>query len=272
MEQSPSPIVSQLKINGHRLYIEQYGPQDGLPVVLLHHGLGSTRAWKGQVTDLVGAGFRTLVYDRWGYGRSQARGSIDMPGFEEDRLDLQALLDNFGLENACLVGHSDGGTIALYCAAQYPQRALALVVIAAHIYLEAAMVPGIQALRKNYEADVRFRQGFHRIHGEKADSVFRNWYEGWTQSAVESGLLTWDMRPLLAKITCPTLVVQGELDEHATPQHARDLATAIPRAQCWLEPGAGHMFPQDLPERFNPRLLEFLVQTINEHKISAHEE
>jgi pimeloyl-ACP methyl ester carboxylesterase len=267
MKQSISPTVSQPIINRRRLYIEQYGPRDGLPVVLLHHGLGSTRAWKGQVAALAEAGFRAVVYDRWGYGRSEARRSIDMPAFQEDRADLLALFEYLNLESAGLVGHSDGGTIALYFAAQFPQRLSALVVIAAHIYLEAAMAPGIERVRQRYETDALFREGFRNVHGEQAPAVFRNWYEGWTRPAVAAELLSWDMRPLLAQIACPALVVQGALDEHATPQHARDLAAAIPAAQCWLAPGAGHMFPQEQPERFNPRLLEFLVKTASQYKV-----
>ena len=56
---------------------------------------------------------------------------------------------------------------------------------------------------------------------------------------------SWDMRPILRQIGCPTLVVQGEADEHATPQHARDIADGIPGAELWLVPGAGHMLPQE---------------------------
>ena len=70
--------------------------------------------------------------------------------------------------------------------------------------------------------------------------------------------LSWDMRPILSHIHCPVLVVQGEQDEHATPQHAKDIAEAIPGAELWLLPGAGHMFPQENAALINPRLLQFL--------------
>jgi pimeloyl-ACP methyl ester carboxylesterase len=66
------------------------------------------------------------------------------------------------------------------------------------------------------------------------------------------------MRPLLPQITCPTLVIQGEADEHATPQHARDIAKHIPGATLWLVPDGAHMLPQDVPDLFNNKLLEFL--------------
>jgi pimeloyl-ACP methyl ester carboxylesterase len=66
------------------------------------------------------------------------------------------------------------------------------------------------------------------------------------------------MRPVLEKIACPTLVIQGLEDEYASPQHARDLAAAIHNATLWLVPGAGHLLPQDEPEAFNSCILEFL--------------
>ena len=69
------------------------------------------------------------------------------------------------------------------------------------------------------------------------------------------------MRPTINQIACPTLIVQGLDDEHATAQHARDIAAAIPGAELWLVPGAGHMLPQDFPEEFNQRMLKFLGET-----------
>jgi pimeloyl-ACP methyl ester carboxylesterase len=96
--------------------------------------------------------------------------------------------------------------------------------------------------------------GMQHAHGVKYETVFRNWFDGWRRD--ES--LTWDMRPILAKIKCPTLVVQGATDEHATPQHARDIAEAITGAELWLLAGAGHMLPQENADLFNPRLIQFL--------------
>ncbi len=242
-------------INNHHIHIETHGPAEGPPLVLLHHGLGSTRAWREQIPILAEAGYHVLVYDRWGYGQSDERPNLSVPSFEDDLIDLESLLAarNF-LQPVTLIGHSDGGTIALYYAARYPQKVNALVTIAAHIYLEPKMEPGIQSIRHAFEQDSRFRTGLRRVHGEKFESVFYNWFNGWhTPKALD-----WDMRPLLSQIICPTLVIQGEEDQHATLQHARDIAEGIPGSELWLVPEAEHMLPQDLPEIFNARLLEFL--------------
>jgi pimeloyl-ACP methyl ester carboxylesterase len=242
-------------INGHGIHVETLGPTDGPGVILLHHGLGSTRAWKEQLPALAEAGFHVLAYDRWGYGQSEERQGLGIPAFTQDIADLKALMDQANMAQAALVGHSDGGTIALYFAAQYPECVTRLVTIAAHIYIEPKMEPGIMNVQYAFEQDARFRAGLRRVHGEKFEEVFHNWFDGWHQP----DCLSWDMRPILHKITCPTLVVQGSQDEHATPQHARDIADAIPEARLWLVPGAGHMLPQENAAQFNPRLLEFLV-------------
>ena len=241
-------------INNHQIYIGTHGPENGPPLVLLHHGLGSTQAWRKQVPVLAEAGYQVIVYDRWGYGKSDQRAHLTIPSFEDDLKDLEILLTILNLQPVTLIGHSDGGTIALYFAAQNPHKVNGLVTIAAHIYLEPKMEPDILTTRDAFESNERFRRGMRRDHGEKFESVFYNWFNAWHTPRV----LNWDMRQQLSQITCPTLVVQGEDDQHATPQHARDIADSIPGADLWLVSGAEHMLPQDNPEIFNARVLEFL--------------
>lgn len=241
-------------INGRNLHVECHGLPDSPAIVLLHHGLGSVRAWAPQVPVLAAAGWRVVVYDRWGYGKSDPRPALSVPHFRDDLEDLEALLEAFDLERAAMLGHSDGGTIALHFAASRPERISCLVTVAAHIYVEPKMERGIESLRKVYESDPRFRRAFCRVHGDKSEAVFLNWYNGWCRS----DNLNWDMRPALRRIACPILVVQGLEDEHATPQHAQDIAEAIQDAELWLLPGAGHMLPQEVVEDFNRRVVDYL--------------
>lgn len=245
-----------IEVNGHRLNVEDQGDQQCPAVMLLHHGLGSASAWRNQLPALVGAGFRVVAYDRWGYGRSAERRGIDMPAFSQDLSDLERLLDVLQLDCIALVGHSDGGTIALYFAAGHPERVRCLVTVAAHVYIEDNMQASIVEVFQQFQRDQRMRAGLRRVHGEKFEQTFRNWFEGWR----ECGCADWDMRPQLAEIRCPTMVVQGTQDEHATPQHAIDTAAAVPGAELWLVERARHMLPQEHVEQFNPRLLEFLMQ------------
>jgi pimeloyl-ACP methyl ester carboxylesterase len=232
-------------VNGHNLHVEHDGPENGPVVVLLHHGLGSVRAWRGQIPALVDAGY---------HGGSDARPGLDLPTFTTDLDDLLSLLEQLGIRRAALVGHSDGATIALYFAAQHPDLVSCLVTVAAHIYVEPKMEPGIQGIKQAFETDERFRKGMQHANGDKYEMVFRNWFDGWHRLESQP----WDMRPVLGQIQCPSLIVQGEEDEHTTPQHAKDIAEDITGSELWLLPGVGHMIPQDYADLFNPRLLQFL--------------
>jgi len=241
-------------VNGHNLHVEHYGSDDGPAVVLLHHGLGSVRAWKEQIPALAEAGYRVVAYDRWGYGGSDIRPALDLPTFTTDLADLYSILEALGIQRAALVGHSDGGTIALYFAAQNPDLVSSVLVVAAHIYVEPKMEGGILGIKQAFESDGRFKTGLRHAHGNKFEGVFHNWFDGWHRQE----FLSWDMRPALSQIRCPVLVVQGEYDEHATPQHAKDLTRSIRGAELWLMPSAGHMLPQEHAGSFNSRLLQFL--------------
>lgn len=254
-----------IEINGHRLYVVERNPHSAPAVVLLHHGLGTQRAWRAQVPFLAKMGLRVIAYDRWGYGQSDPREKLSMPHFEDDQADLLGLLDRLENKRVALVGHSDGGTIALYIAARHPERVSALVTLAAHIYVEEKMVAGLQQVYRQYQTDVDFQARLRRRQGSNNNAVISGWYGGWFQAENRS----WDMRPELAKITCPTLVMQGVKDEHATPQHAIDLAGAITNAELVLLPKAGHMLPRENAREVNRRLSVFLREGLRQERLDV---
>jgi pimeloyl-ACP methyl ester carboxylesterase len=247
-----------LEINGHNIYLESTGPADGPVVLFLHHGLGTIRSWKGQIPIFSAAGYQVFTYDRWGHGRSDFREQWSMPDFEPDLADLDTILGEFSHQQVVLIGHSDGGNIAMHYALNHPGRVTCLVIIAAHIYVEPKMIAGIHAVRKNFEEDQRFRDQMQRVHGENSEAVFWGWFDGWTDPAIRD----WDMRSEINQISSPTLVVQGLEDEHASTQHARHLADAIPGAELWLVPEVNHMLPQQIPDKFNQQGLQFLKRVL----------
>jgi pimeloyl-ACP methyl ester carboxylesterase len=248
----------QLQINQRSIYVEIHGARHNPWVLMLHHGLGTTQSWKKQIPALVQAGFCVMLYDRWGYGRSQRRGEPISPQFFDDLQDLEQLLDQVAPAQIAIVGHSDGGTIGLYFASRHPEQLKCLVVIAAHIYVEKKMDAGINYVKHSFLEDQKFQKSLASLHAENYPSVFWNWYAGWRQEQN----LVWDMRHELAGINCPTLVVQGTEDEHATCKQAEDLTAAVPGAQLWLMEDAGHMLPQTHAQVFNQRLVSFLNETI----------
>ena len=264
MSKSTTPFDPQIKesglqqINGHDLYWEWHGPPTGTNIVLLHHGLGSIRSWRRQIPALVACGYRVFVYDRWGYGRSEVRQEFAARFLHKDAEETITLLQALGLESASFLGHSDGGSIALIIANQYPSFVNKLILVAAHIYIEPKMAKGLKLIQYASKSPP-LKTVLEQEHGPRAQSLVQAWIDCWSQH----GPTTLDLRRELNGVKCPTLVIQGEKDEHATPKHAADIAQGIKHANLWLIPNVGHMPPHEIPNEFNKRVIEFLNE--NEH-------
>ena len=263
-ERSLKPTISGIdpshsgfvRINQHGLYWERYGDPHAPCVALLHHGLGSIRSWRRQIPDFIDAGWQVLAHDRWGYGRSDERPEFKLAYLADDAQEAFALLNTLGIEQLNLVGHSDGGSIALLMASEQPERINAMVVVAAHIYFEPMMVDGLNMIAQSV-TDPVLMEGLAREHGERTPRLLQAWVDHWR--AADSQSLS--MGELLPTIVCPTMVVQGELDEHATPQHAVDIAEGVQQGSLWLIPEVKHMPPHEIPEAFNQRVLQFLADS-----------
>jgi pimeloyl-ACP methyl ester carboxylesterase len=139
-----------------------------------------------------------------------------------------------------LVGHSDGATIALLCAAARPDLVTDVVSLAAHSWVEPKCVEAIRALRTSPDD---LLAGLARYHSHPAE-VFAAWSGVW----VGDEFANWDIRPQLAAVAAPTLVVQGDDDAYATEAMATGTAAAIGQnARVQLIAGAGHMLHRDVP-------------------------
>lgn len=240
-------------VDGHALYWERSGQPEKGTLTLLHHGLGSVRSWRRQIPALCEAGWQVLVYDRWGYGRSEPRPEFDGQFLLNEAHAAFHLIDLLGIHRTALIGHSDGGTIALWMAALEPERITSLVVVAAHIYYEEKMGTGLRSIAEQVRVPP-LSVALKREHGERAEALADMWVQHWLTSDTSQ----LEMSDMLDDIRCPTLVIQGELDEHATPQHASDIADGVRNGELWMIPGIGHMPPHEIPDKFNQRVLEFL--------------
>jgi pimeloyl-ACP methyl ester carboxylesterase len=249
----PSIKTGTTQVAGHAIYWELHGAPERGTVTLLHHGLGSVQAWQRQLHAVSNAGWEVLAYDRWGYGRSDPRPEFTDRFLMQDALEAIHLLDLLGIDRTALIGHSDGGSIALLMAALQPLRFTHMIVVAAHIYYEEKMRVGLLSIAGEAKRPP-LSIALMREHGDRAERLIEMWVDHWLES--DPGNL--DMSDKLAQISCPTLVIQGELDEHATPQHARDIAAGVQRGELWLVPEVGHMPPHEIPEEFNRRVLDFL--------------
>src|SRR5207249_10461398 len=108
-------------------------------LVFLHEGLGSIAMWRdfpGRVAHATGC--NALVYSRYGYGNSEPLSEDRSVRYMHDEalVALPDLLDKLGIERPILVGHSDGGSIALIHAGGAGREAAGLVLMAPHVMVE----------------------------------------------------------------------------------------------------------------------------------------
>ena len=255
--EAADPVAPQdsgrVRLGGHSLYWERHGPGAAPALVLLHEGLGSTHSWVRQVPAWAGAGWQVVAYDRWGYGQSDRRPDWPTDFLARDADEAVELLNALGLETVRLIGHSDGGTLALMLAAAHPQRVAGMVLVAAHIERETRTQAGLHRLRRAAQAG-SLDSLMQQHHGEKGRELAEAWIDRWLDPAMEDLSLASSLKD----IRCPTLVIQGELDEHASRQHAQRIADGIALSELWLIPGVGHMPTREAPDLFNGRVLGFL--------------
>ncbi|WP_336963155.1 pyrimidine utilization protein D [Sphingobium aquiterrae] len=110
------------------LHWESHGPQDGVPLILSAGLGGSGRYWLPNVPALVEAGYRVILYDHRGTGRSD-RALPDVVTVDDLADDMLALMDGLGLPSAHIMGHAAGGVAGLALALKAPERIDRLVVV-----------------------------------------------------------------------------------------------------------------------------------------------
>jgi pimeloyl-ACP methyl ester carboxylesterase len=235
--------VEQIAIGRAHLDVAQWG-RAAPSIVFVHDGLGSIRQWHDVPERTAAASGRTvLAYDRSGHGRSTpVPTGAWPPNWMTHEADLLArLIEDRASGPVRLVGHSDGGSIALLCATRHPSLVSDVVAVAAHSWVEPKCVAAIAALRRD-PASLVAALGNHHAH---APELFEAWSGGWTSAAFAS----WDIRPLLGAIAVPVAVAQGDADEFATDEMLWATVSAIgTHATALLLHGCRHAVHRDQPD------------------------
>ncbi len=200
---------------GQRIYYQHIEGERDIPtLVFLHEGLGCVAMWDDFPRRLCGqTGCPGLVYDRIGYGRSsplQQKRTVHYL-HEYALMELPLVLERLlPASPVILVGHSDGGSIALIYAAERPSRLLGTITEAAHVYVDEETLAGIALAEKAWRQGKM--GGLMKYHGDKTEELFWAWAETWQTSWFRS----WNIEYLLPSISIPLLVIQGENDQYGT--------------------------------------------------------
>jgi pimeloyl-ACP methyl ester carboxylesterase len=209
-------VTPCIEAGGRRLeirWVRPAGAAERPTLVFLHEGLGSISLWKRFPDSVAEAtGCPALVYSRYGYGKSEP---LDAPRgvdyMHREALEtLPDLLARLEVARPILIGHSDGGSIALIHAGadRWPVRGV--VAMAPHVFVEDVSIASIAQAKVAFETtDLPARLDRH--HDDVA-SAFRGWNDIWLHPDFRS----WNIEGYLRGIRCPVLLIQGHDDQYGT--------------------------------------------------------
>ena len=233
--------------DGGRIWYAAYGL--GAPVILLHGGLGHSGNWGYQVPALVENGYRAIVMDSRGHGRSTRD---ERPyTYELMASDVLAVMDELNIEKAALVGWSDGACIALILASQTPGRVAGVFFFACNMdpggTKEFKFTPIIKRCIDRHRKDYAQLSATPSKFDEFSDAVGLMQRTQPNYSVAD-----------LARISVPVAIAQSEHDEFIKREHAEYLARSIPNAEFISLPDVSHFAPLQRPDQFNAAMLEFV--------------
>jgi pimeloyl-ACP methyl ester carboxylesterase len=258
--------VSSITTDQGIVHYEVYGR--GKPVILLHGWLGSWGLWQ-ETMGYLGRYYRTYALDFWGFGESGKKRETYAVQ------DFVSLVDQFmeqlGIVNAPLVGHSMGGTVSLSVAIKYPQRASKVVVVGSPIVGSSLALPLKWAgyrpiafmlfnMMGAFRFAVRVASPFICRDERFADMMDRDLSRTTLESFLRSiaSLRRTDLRPLLAQIQVPAMGIYGDRDVIVHPRQWEPMKKGISHAQIERFPSAGHFPMLEEPQDFAERLKAFL--------------
>jgi pimeloyl-ACP methyl ester carboxylesterase len=236
--------------DGAKIWFATYG--SGPSVILLHGGLGHSGNWGYQVPALLSSGFRVVLVDSRGHGRS----TRDSRPFTYQLMasDVLAVMGTLQIEQSLFAGWSDGACVALILAMQAPLR------VSGVFFFACNMDPsGVKEI--HFEPDsplgrcfARHQKDYGRLSA--TPDGFQNFVDAVSHMQRTEPNCSADD---LARISVPVAIVQSDHDEFIKRDHAEYLARTIPNAELIILNGVSHFAPLQWPEQFSRTLLAFLV-------------
>ena len=220
----------------------------GLPVVFLHAGSGSSRMWENQVPAFSAVGYRFITYDRRADGVAVE--------------DLEALAEYLLLDRFHLVGTAAGGIVAVDYALTHPQRLRSLVVANSIVGVQdEEYVAMSRRLRPSPEfnalpTEVRELGPSYRASNPEGTKRWSDLAQHVASQPTRNKITF----AALETIKIPTLLLTGDADLYTPPSVLRLFAARFPNCESMVVPECGHSAFWEQPEIFNRAVIDFIAK------------
>lgn len=253
--------TAHIPINGYQLFTQNIHNTDDAKrptLIFLHDSWGCVSMWGDFPSRLAQRyGLNALVYDRRGYGLSDAFAvkKRDKSYLRHSAEELLDLMDKLAITKAILYGHSDGASIATIAAQLYPKRIVAILLEGTHSFVEQRGKEAVQLSRDKSKTN-NLLPSLRQHHGKNTEELFRLWHETWLSDHFSD----WSIVSDLKQIQCPVLAFQGVDDEYGTEQQLeilqREVQTTIETVEI---PNARHT-PRRENEEETQRVIDRFMQ------------
>ena len=269
--------TGKIEINLSQLYYERSEP--GIPLIFVHGAFADMHIFDPQ-WDFFIERVPILRFDLRGHGKS---GSSGLAHYRMDTYveDLAAMMNALDIPAAIICGQSWGGSIAQGFASRYPDRVKGLVLAGSMVSMSLTFAEKIQryvlvpkwlmqlVIRSMsvqnfikfsfWLADVFFGKDFLSHEVETSDYLKKTMLSINSQEYLKiwGAIYDFDMFPL-ERISCPTLVLNGENEPGKIMRHSKELLNRIPCSQHKIIPEAKHGMSMENPRLFNQTVDEFI--------------
>ena len=260
--------MPNIEINNANIYYQTYGEHqpDRAPILLIHGStIDSHTDWDAIAPELA-RHYRVFAPDCRGHGRSNnPRLSYS---FQELADDAAAFIHAMGYERAHIIGHSNGGNVALVTLMEHPEVVQTCIPQAANAYVTRYL---IEREPKVFDPERVRREAPHWMNEMIALHSEVNGKEYWKE------LLWLTMKEILSepnyspaelrRVEKPTFVIMGADDTvNAPDEHAQYIAQNIPDAELWIPEKTGHNVHLDRREEWIAKVLDFLERRGANHR------
>ncbi len=277
-------MTQNIRINGYSLAYNQIGL--GLPPAVLVHGWGASKVWWHTIAEGLADTHTCYVVDLLGFGESTKPVYRDAFHIEHQAEMVADFIQQLGLGPVYLIGHSMGGMISITLAHRYPhlidrlavfnlvvtgrcgsflrlgQVTLAVPFLGRPLYGLGQWVTKLTLTTYDRAFDTMMADPSHR-HWPEVRAFIARAYPDFCATPMRSlefalwAFTTFDLRPLMAEVQQPALIVCGQVDRLIPAEDSEILAQGMPHARLERVQAAGHNPFVEYPARCINLLREF---------------